>query len=80
MAIPIKFLLTHFYTCTKEEKAPYIVCMISICIGREYMKVTVTHKKNIIELKDDTFKILSVMAVRQGTNLKQSIEMVGILL
>lgn len=38
------------------------------------MEVTVTYKKKIIDLKEDTFKALSVMAARQGTNLKKLIE------
>ena len=33
------------------------------------MEATVTYKKKIIDLKEDTFKALSVMAARQGTNL-----------
>lgn len=35
---------------------------------------TVIHKRKIIDLKEDTFKALSVMAARQGTNLKRLIE------
>lgn len=38
------------------------------------MEATVTYKKRIIDLKEDTFKALSVMAARQGTNLKKLIE------
>lgn len=38
------------------------------------MEATVTYKKKIIDLKEDTFKVLSVMAARQGTNLKNLIE------
>ena len=38
------------------------------------MEATVTYKKKIIDLKEDTFKSLSVMAARQGTNLKKLIE------
>ena len=38
------------------------------------MDATVTYKKKIIDLKEDTFKSLSVMAARQGTNLKRLIE------
>ena len=38
------------------------------------MEVAITHKKKIIDLKEDTFKALSVMAARQGTNLKRLIE------
>lgn len=38
------------------------------------MEATVTYKKKIIDLKEDTFKVLSVMAARQGTNLKKLIE------
>ncbi len=37
------------------------------------MEATVTYKKKIIDLKEDTFKALSVMAARQGTNLKKLI-------
>ena len=33
-----------------------------------------SYKKKIIDLKEDTFKALSVMAARQGTNLKKLIE------
>ena len=35
------------------------------------MEATITYKKKIIDLKEDTFKALSVMAARQGTNLKR---------
>lgn len=38
------------------------------------MDATVTYKKKIIDLKEGTFKSLSVMAARQGTNLKKLIE------
>ena len=38
------------------------------------MEAAITHKKKIIDLKEDTFKALSVMAARQGTNLKRLIE------
>lgn len=38
------------------------------------MGATVTHRRMIIDLKEDTFKALSVMAARQGTNLKKLIE------
>ena len=38
------------------------------------MEIAVTHKKKIIDLKEETFKVLSVMAARQGTNLKRLIE------
>lgn len=38
------------------------------------MDVTLAYKKKIIDLKEDTFKALSVMAARQGTNLKKLIE------
>lgn len=38
------------------------------------MEATITYKKKIIDLKEDTFKALSVMAARQGTNLKNLIE------
>lgn len=31
-------------------------------------------KKKLIDIKDDTFKVLSVMAVQKGTNLKNLIE------
>ena len=41
---------------------------------REIMEATVTHRRKIIDLKEDTFKALSVMAARQGTNLKKLIE------
>lgn len=35
---------------------------------------TIPTKKKLIDLKDDTFKTLSVMAVQCGTNLKKFIE------
>lgn len=35
---------------------------------------TVQPKKKLIELKEDTFKSLSIMAIHQGTNLKRFIE------
>ncbi len=38
------------------------------------MEATVTYKKKIIDLNENTFKVLSVMAARQGTNLKKLIE------
>lgn len=38
------------------------------------METTMTHRRKIIDLKEDTFKALSVMAARQGTNLKRLIE------
>ena len=38
------------------------------------MEVAAMHKKMIIDLKEETFKALSVMAARQGTNLKRFIE------
>lgn len=38
------------------------------------MEATIPHKKKIIDLKETTFKALSVMAARQGTNLKRLIE------
>ena len=38
------------------------------------MEIAVTHKKKIIDLKEETFKVLSVMAARQGPNLKRLIE------
>lgn len=38
------------------------------------METALSHKRKIIDLKEDTFKTLSVMAARQGTNLKRFIE------
>lgn len=38
------------------------------------METTIPYRKKIIDLKEDTFKVLSVMAARQGTNLKRLIE------
>ena len=38
------------------------------------MEATITNKKKIIELKENTFKVLSIMAAKQGTNLKRLIE------
>lgn len=35
---------------------------------------TLPSKKKLIDLKEDTFKALSIMAVRHGTNLKNFIE------
>ena len=35
---------------------------------------TVAPKKKLIDLKEETFKSLSVMAIHQGTNLKRIIE------
>lgn len=35
---------------------------------------TITSKKKIIDIKEDTFKTLSIMAVQYGTNLKNFIE------
>ena len=36
--------------------------------------VAAQSKRKIINLKEDTFKALSVMAIQQGTNLKNFIE------
>ena len=52
----------------------YIVYILYVCTKHETMEATVTYKKKIIDLKEDTFKALSVMAARQGTNLKKLIE------
>ena len=52
----------------------YIIYILYICIKDGKMESTVTYKKKIIDLKEDTFKSLSVMAARQGTNLKKLIE------
>ena len=38
------------------------------------MEATIPHRKKIITLKEDTFRALSVMAAKQGTNLKRLIE------
>lgn len=38
------------------------------------MDTAITYKRKIIDLKEDTFKSLSVMAAKQGTNLKRLIE------
>lgn len=35
---------------------------------------TIPTKRKIINLKDDTFKALSIMAIQHGTNLKNFIE------
>ena len=51
----------------------YIV-YIPIFVKKKIMGATVTHRIIIIDLKEDTFKALSVMAARQGTNLKKLIE------
>ena len=37
------------------------------------MPTTVTYKKKLIDLKEDTFRTLSVMAARKGTNLNHLI-------
>lgn len=37
---------------------------------------TLQSKKKLIDLKEDTFKALSIMAVQHGTNLKSFIESV----
>ena len=52
----------------------YIIYILYICTKDGTMEATVTYKKKIIDLKEDTFKALSVMAARQGTNLKKLIE------
>ena len=60
-----------------KEKAIYIIYIVYIlyiCKKDGIMEATVTYKKKIIDLKEDTFKVLSVMAARQGTNLKKLIE------
>lgn len=38
------------------------------------METAIHHKKKIIDLKENTFKTLSVMAAKRGTNLKKLIE------
>ena len=62
-----KILKSNIYTV-------YIIYILYICIKDGIMEATVTYKKKIIDLKEDTFKALSVMAARQGTNLKKLIE------
>ena len=52
----------------------YIIYILYVCTKHETLEATVTYKKKIIDLKEDTFKSLSVMAARQGTNLKKLIE------
>ena len=52
----------------------YIIYILYICRKDRTMEATITYKKKIIDLKEDTFKALSVMAARQGTNLKKLIE------
>lgn len=52
----------------------YISYILYIFAKKEIMETTITHKKKIIDLKENTFKVLSVMAARQGTNLKKLIE------
>jgi hypothetical protein len=52
----------------------YHIYILYICRKDGIMEATVTYKKKIIDLKEDTFKALSVMAARQGTNLKKLIE------
>lgn len=62
---------------TLKEKTIYIIYIVYIsyiCKKDGIMEATVTYKKKIIDLKEDTFKVLSVMAARQGTNLKKLIE------
>ena len=62
----------------QEEKnniyVVYIIYILYFCIKVGTMEATITYKKKIIDLKEDTFKALSVMAARQGTNLKKLIE------
>ena len=41
---------------------------------KKMMETALSHKRKIIDLKEDTFKTLSVMAARQGMNLKRFIE------
>ena len=53
---------------------PYISYIFLIFAKKKIMEATVTHRRKIIDLKEDTFKALSVMAARQGTNLKKLIE------
>ena len=53
---------------------PYISYIFLIFVKKKIMEATVTHRRKIIDLKEDTFKALSVMAARQGTNLKKLIE------
>ena len=62
-----KILKNNIYTV-------YIIYILYICTKDGTMEATVTYKKKIIDLKEDTFKALSVMAARQGTNLKKLIE------
>lgn len=38
------------------------------------LTTTIPSKKKLIDLKEDTFKSLSIMAIQQGTNLKKCIE------
>ena len=59
----------------KKEYIPYISYIFHIFAeNKRSMEAAITHKKKIIDLKEDTFKALSVMAARQGTNLKRLIE------
>ena len=51
-----------------------MVYILYICRKHRIMPATVTYKKKLIDLKEDTFTSLSVMAARQGTNLKRLIE------
>lgn len=53
---------------------PYISYIFLIFAKKKIMEAIVTHRRKIIDLKEETFKALSVMAARQGTNLKKLIE------
>lgn len=51
-----------------------MIYMLYICRKYKVMETIIHNRKKIIDLKEDTFKSLSVMAARQGTNLKRLIE------
>lgn len=62
-------------TVVQVDFVVYIIYIIYICNKKVlYMETTIQYRKKIIDLKEDTFKALSVMAARQGTNLKRLIE------
>lgn len=68
----LRFFITYMiYTV-------YIVYIIYIPYLYQKFKVMdaviPTNKRKVIDLKDDTFRSLSVMAAQQGTNLKRLIE------
>lgn len=52
----------------------YNMYSVSLLKMQKMDVVIPTSKRKVIDLKDDTFRLLSVMAAQQGTNLKRFIE------